>query len=75
MFSSKQDEVVLNRWCCVCTFEGMSDQHPNDGTDIFYCWHNHRCDCGTNEHQKKQTYEINKVEISDIYMYFRRESR
>ena len=46
----------------------MSDQHPNGRTGIFYCWHNHRCDCGAEEQRKKQIYEINKVEISNIYI-------
>ena len=60
---------MLEWWCCTCTFEGMSDQHPNDGTGIFRCWHNHRCDSGTNEPRKKQAYVTNKVEISDVYIF------
>ena len=68
MFSREQENIVLEWWCCACAFEGMSDQHPNDETGIFCCWHNHRCDCGANGHQTKQTYVTNRMENSDEYI-------
>ena len=74
MFSREQENIVLEWWCCACAFEGMSDQHPNDETGIFCCWHNHRCDYGTNGHQKKQSYEIIRWKLV-LCMYFQRESR